>query len=136
MLACGSSSSAFEIPASEVGLGEAVLYEGETGPHVWVLHGEDGFTAFNAAPPRPNCERYLEFVGEWVDGAWMSDGLGGLFRDPCSGSRFDLSGVLIVGPALRDMDRYPVEVRGATLVIDLDGVERGHCYEADCSVLD
>lgn len=44
----------------------------------------------------------------------------GWFRDPCYGSTFDRSGVKVFGPALRNMDRYPVSIVGGDVVVDTD----------------
>lgn len=55
---------------------------------------------------------------------WLPDhvqsGVTGWFRDPCSGSNFDLSGIVHSGPAPRGMDRYPTEVRGGDVVVETD----------------
>ncbi len=34
----------------------------------------------------------------------------GWFRDPCSGSTWDVNGVRVFGPAPRNLDRFPVDV--------------------------
>jgi hypothetical protein len=42
----------------------------------------------------------------------------GWFRDPCSGSTWDVNGVRVFGPAPRNLDRFPVEVvNGAVYVL-------------------
>jgi Rieske Fe-S protein len=40
------------------------------------------------------------------------DGETGWFRDPCTGSVYDLEGNCYFGPCPRGLDRYPVEMRG------------------------
>lgn len=41
----------------------------------------------------------------------------GWFRDPCSGSTWDVDGVRVFGPAVRDMDQFPVEVVGDKIYV-------------------
>lgn len=53
----------------------------------------------------------------------------GHFECPCHGSRFDIGGEWIQGPAPRGMDRYPLAAVGDNLVVDvsktLPGPDRG-----------
>ncbi|HZQ26738.1 MAG TPA: ubiquinol-cytochrome c reductase iron-sulfur subunit [Acidimicrobiales bacterium] len=53
----------------------------------------------------------------------------GHFECPCHGSRFDIGGEWIQGPAPRGMDKYALSVDGANLVVDtskvLPGPDRG-----------
>jgi Rieske Fe-S protein len=41
----------------------------------------------------------------------------GWFRDPCHGSTWDVNGVRVFGPAPRDLDRFPVEVKGGRVYV-------------------
>ena len=34
----------------------------------------------------------------------------GLFRDPCGGSKYDISGKRLFGPSPRDLDRFPIAI--------------------------
>jgi cytochrome b6-f complex iron-sulfur subunit len=57
----------------------------------------------------------------------------GHFECPCHGSKFDIGGEWIQGPAPRGMDQYPLSVQGETLVVNtsklIAGPERGaHTY--------
>ncbi|HWC29748.1 MAG TPA: ubiquinol-cytochrome c reductase iron-sulfur subunit [Dehalococcoidia bacterium] len=45
------------------------------------------------------------------------NGTTGWFRDPCHGSTWDAYGHRVFGPAPRDMDRYPVEIKGDNIYI-------------------
>jgi cytochrome b6-f complex iron-sulfur subunit len=53
----------------------------------------------------------------------------GHFECPCHGSKFDIGGEWIEGPAPRGMDRYPLTLAGDTLVANtstlLTGPDRG-----------
>jgi cytochrome b6-f complex iron-sulfur subunit len=53
----------------------------------------------------------------------------GHFECPCHGSKYDIGGEWIEGPAPRGMDRYRLTVDGDTLVVDtsklINGPERG-----------
>jgi Rieske Fe-S protein len=42
----------------------------------------------------------------------------GFFRDPCSGSTWNIDGTLVFGPAPRDLDRFPVRVRDGRLQVN------------------
>ena len=57
----------------------------------------------------------------------------GRFECPCHGSRFDLGGEWIQGPAPRGMDRYDLSLQNGVLLVDTskltDGPDRGaHQY--------
>lgn len=41
------------------------------------------------------------------------------FEDPCCGSKFTLDGTYIEGPAVRNLDRYPVTIRGEQVWVNL-----------------
>jgi cytochrome b6-f complex iron-sulfur subunit len=53
----------------------------------------------------------------------------GRFECPCHGSKYDIGGEWIEGPAPRGMDRYVLKLSGGSLVVDtsklLTGPERG-----------
>ena len=53
---------------------------------------------------------------------WRPDfefqGRKGWFRDPCSGTTWDVDGRIMFGPAPRSMDRYRVDVRGDRVFVD------------------
>lgn len=42
----------------------------------------------------------------------------GLFRDPCGGSVYDITGHRLFGPAPRDLDRFSVEVTDNNTIVD------------------
>jgi cytochrome b6-f complex iron-sulfur subunit len=51
------------------------------------------------------------------------------FECPCHGSKFNLKGEYLAGPAPRGMDRFPIRVEGAQVVVDtgtaIEGPPRG-----------
>ena len=49
----------------------------------------------------------------------------GRFECPCHGSIFDIGGEYITGPSPRGMDRYPLDVKGDTVVVDTGSLEDG-----------
>ncbi len=54
---------------------------------------------------------------------WRPDfefqGRKGWFRDPCSGTTWDINGQIMFGPAPRSMDRYRVDVRDGRIFVDV-----------------
>jgi hypothetical protein len=67
-------------------------------------------------------------LGDGCLTVWSPDeefeGRRGVFKDPCRGSRHDIEGRTLFGPA-RDLDRYWVEVRDdGTVVVDLGDLRR------------
>lgn len=54
---------------------------------------------------------------------WRPDfefqGRKGWFRDPCSGSTWDVDGRIMFGPAPRSMDRYRVDIRDGRVFVDV-----------------
>lgn len=78
-----------------------------------VVRAESGeFLALSARDAHSQC---------WVP--WRSefefDGGTGVFLDPCHGSTYESTGARVFGPAPRDLDRYPVEVRGGHVYVTL-----------------
>ena len=54
----------------------------------------------------------------------------GRFEDPCSGSKYRLDGVIISGPATRDLDYYTVTVEpNGEILIDVSQFTAGQCRE-------
>ena len=49
----------------------------------------------------------------------------GRFECPCHGSIFDLGGEYITGPSPRGMDRYPIDVKTGTVVVDTGTLDAG-----------
>ncbi len=86
------------------------------GDHIFhLLRLESGeFIALSARDTHSDC---------WV--RWSADPLNwapeveapGWFRDPCTGSEYDLLGIGVSGPAPRDLDRHPTELRGGHIHI-------------------
>ncbi len=60
---------------------------------------------------------------------WQPDftfaGRTGWFRDPCSGSTFDVAGDLVFGPAPRGMDRFPVRIDDGHVQVNIKQVNPG-----------
>ena len=42
----------------------------------------------------------------------------GLFRDPCGGSKYDISGKRLFGPSPRDLDRFPIAITQDGIVVN------------------
>jgi cytochrome b6-f complex iron-sulfur subunit len=55
----------------------------------------------------------------------------GRFECPCHGSKFDLGGEWIEGPAPRGMDRYELSLENGTLVVDTSKLTAGPDRGAD-----
>jgi Rieske Fe-S protein len=78
---------------------------GIAGPIFHLVRLESGeFLALSARDSHSRC---------WA--SWRPDfefrGERGWFWDPCHGSVYDEQGAKVFGPALRDLDRYPAQVR-------------------------
>jgi hypothetical protein len=52
-------------------------------------------------------------VVEWNDPSQQ-------FQDPCGGSRWSRDGKYLAGPAPRDLDRFPTQIAGGQLQLQLD----------------
>ena len=65
--------------------------------NLFIVRDEKGFTALSADCTHLGCS---------ID--WF--GVDGQFRCPCHGSRFDLAGKNLTGPAPRPLERFPVEI--------------------------
>ena len=50
----------------------------------------------------------VEWITEISIYGWYEDGLTGVFRAPCHGETFDITGRRLFGPSPRDLDRFPV----------------------------
>ncbi len=66
----------------------------------WLVHTEQGVNAYDTACTHLHC------LFSWNSEAEQ-------FVCPCHGSRFDRNGVVLQGPAPRDLDRYPVRILDA-----------------------
>jgi Rieske Fe-S protein len=53
---------------------------------------------------------------EWPDPSTGQSTIG-WFRDPCSGSTWDVNGLRVFGPAARNLDRFPVEIVGKEVYV-------------------
>ncbi|GAB4578226.1 MAG: hypothetical protein Fur0022_09600 [Anaerolineales bacterium] len=90
----------------------------------WVVNLEEGFRVYKSSstfvyPTGKRCTL------TWVEEApsWMNEK--SYFFDPCSGSWWSERGEYIGGPAPRDLDWYPVEIRDRELWIDAFHPQQG-----------
>jgi Rieske Fe-S protein len=71
--------------------------------------------------------------------SWRADfpfnGQVGFFRDPCSGSVWNVAGQRIFGPAPRNLDHYPVVVRDGEILVDVNNRICGNGYELEAREL-
>jgi Rieske Fe-S protein len=81
-----------------------LLPDGWTDPLYIVVLGEGSFAAVSSVCTHRGCT---------VD----PDGPG--FVCPCHGSEYDRQGLVLKGPASRNLSRYPVRTEGDELVIDV-----------------
>ncbi|MPZ98144.1 MAG: hypothetical protein GEU80_02220 [Dehalococcoidia bacterium] len=96
----------------------------------WVVRAEDGQThALLSRDPGSGCHV-----------AWnpttAAGGRVGVFIDPCDGSRYLEDGRVIDGPTPRGLDRFPYDIDGGTVVVDVERLWLGECVGAagpDCS---
>lgn len=79
--------------AYPLGLTELPLYQ------AWLIRNAEGFYALKAVCTHLGCPP------QWQPAS-------GGFACPCHGSRFDLSGKLVRGPALRALERYEISRAG------------------------
>jgi hypothetical protein len=79
----------------------------------WLVRQPDGsvLALYPKTPSFQACMATWRETFSFVDGRDNQTKLG-WFRDPCSGSTFDRYGVRVFGPAVRDLDRFPVEISG------------------------
>jgi cytochrome b6-f complex iron-sulfur subunit len=104
-----------------INLGSPASYKAETASYVtagrlWVANTGTGIYALSQKCPHLGCRvPFCESSGH--------------FECPCHGSKYDIGGEWIEGPAPRGMDRYVVKLRGDSLTVDtsklLTGPERG-----------
>lgn len=86
------------------------------GEVVYVVRLESGeFRALLSKSPHRGCTVLWDADFEtWIGGERVK----GAFRDPCSGSLFDITGRRVFGPSPRDLDRFPVAVRDGLVIVD------------------
>ncbi len=81
-------------------------------PRAWIVHLESGeLIALSSRSTHLGCSV-----------PWRADfefsGVTGWFRDPCSGTTWDITGNKAFGPAPRDMDQYVIDAGGGKVRID------------------
>jgi Rieske Fe-S protein len=92
-----------ELPGVELPGGSALLSKPEALLYVWVLHLADGcFTSIWSICTHGACQ--------------VAPADGGL-SCPCHGSRFDLTGAVLQGPAPRALRSFPTVLRGTSVFI-------------------
>lgn len=77
---------------------------------LFIVRTETGWLALDRHTP------YEMSVGRCLF-AWTE--ANGRFEDPCSGSKFSLTGQLIDGPAVQNLDQYPITENSGELFVDL-----------------
>ena len=111
----------FSLPRQEVVyLGELTDFPASETPYLvenvngWLAHSDDRLQVFTwLTTDRMAC------YYTWSDVTRR-------FEDPCSGSKYTLDGRYIEGPALRDLDRYILSLRGDQLWVNKSRVVEGH----------
>jgi hypothetical protein len=78
------------------------------GAHAWVVNTGSELIIFEEHVPRPSGCAYL-----WVP-------MNHNFEDPCIGAHFSLTGELIYGPAMRDLDRYVYRINDYKIEMQTD----------------
>ncbi|NIU59013.1 MAG: hypothetical protein GWN67_22295 [Phycisphaerae bacterium] len=77
---------------------------------LFIVRTETGWLAFNHRTPYEMSVGRCLFV--WTEA-------NGRFEDPCSGSKFSLTGQLIERPAAQNLDQYPITEISGELFVDL-----------------
>lgn len=114
---------AFSWPETDVGSPTARVYAGKVDdfevakPRVfpegkfWLVKKEDGsfIALYWKAPTLRGC------TVPWRDQFSFPDPktgerTRGWFRDPCSGATWDVNGVAVFGPTMRNLDQFPIEI--------------------------
>lgn len=105
---------------------ERATSEGSTGDHLFgghlVFHlvrlQSGDFLALSARDPHSDCwivwYPELDPMEVTIEPAWP-----GWFRDPCHGAIYDEHGTRVFGPAPRNLDHYPVELRDGHVYVTL-----------------
>jgi nitrite reductase/ring-hydroxylating ferredoxin subunit len=79
----------------------------------WLVRLESGeFLALSQVDPRSGC------TVPWNPAANVR-GQRGLFRDPCHGAAYDITGACLLGPCARDMDRFPVRIESGQVQVSV-----------------
>jgi cytochrome b6-f complex iron-sulfur subunit len=106
----GEYGGTFSIPGTDVpapGAGPVAKPEGR----FWLSNPTEGFVALYAVCPHLGC------LPKWVDTNFR-------FECPCHGSKYQLTGLYIEGPAPRSMDRFQTTIiftDGTTAETDTSG---------------
>lgn len=88
---------------------------------VWVVNTGEELKVFNARTPGYVC--YLDWVSET-----SSSRAPGYFIDPCTGSSFYMDGTYRYGPAPRNLDWWPTEIRDGALWVDVLDPQKGESW--------
>lgn len=92
----GEFGGVFTVPAEEIPETGAPPVSKPAG-RFWLSNNENGFTALYGVCTHLGC------LPKWVD-------TNGRFECPCHGSKFELTGKYIEGPAPRDLDRFQATI--------------------------
>jgi Rieske Fe-S protein len=96
----------------------------------WLVRLESGeFIALSQKDPWRGCT--IPWRSDFVFG-----GTKGWFRDPCVGSTYDIEGHRVFGPRPRDMDRYPIAIKGKNVVVDTRTTIPGPSPAAQGAIVD
>lgn len=120
----------FSWPSSDIGSPAALIYAGRVDDFeaaqpvkfaegkFWLVKKEDGsfIALYWKAPALRGCSVPWRENFSFRDPR-TGDTTLGWFRDPCSGSTWDVYGVRVFGPAPRNLDEFPVELVGDKIYV-------------------
>jgi carotenoid phi-ring synthase / carotenoid chi-ring synthase len=115
----GASAAQLRIPLASLSSSVPLAVDAPSQARVWIRRADDGAIALSATCTHQGCR--VDYVAE------------GVFSCPCHGSRFDLAGAVLRGPAMQPLDQLGVRVEGPDAVVDV-GAQTSR-VEADFFIL-
>jgi len=116
------------ITLTQVSIGETTGFSSMERPYLvmveetplFIVRTETGWLALERHTPYEMSVGRCLFV--WAEA-------NGRFEDPCSGSKFSLTGQLLEGPATQNLDQYPITEKSGELFVDLTALIPGESNE-------
>ena len=101
-------------------------YQSEHFPRVWIVNENGKHTVFNKHDQHEAwIEKNYDHLNDPSDCDIQWILIEQLFMSPCIGGMFEIDGTYVAGYALRELDRYPVEVIDGRLYVDFGNVQWG-----------